>query len=186
MCLHQQKKLALFARDTTGSWQACWEQLEVADECHAAVMAPSGQYLVAVIGGKAIGSASVYQYDLSTHQGHIIGPGYSVRGACPALMISWPSIPAAWPQQLYAYIHDTVIRPTGSHTALDQSVRLVNSSTRSILGSWKVFDGIHAVDPLLIHGMGITGYQLQVSRNGKHLAVFCTRWVRVLSFGSIE
>ena len=171
-------------------WQASWAHLDIADECYDAVMAPSGQHLVAIIGSTAVDSAQnhacIYQYDLDTHRGHIVAPGYSIHFGSTSLMMDWALIPGAWPRQLYAYVHDTLIRPTGSHTALHQSIRLIDSSTHNILGSWKVANGTLAADqqdPSMTHSKVD---RLEWSRNGKHLATFCTNCVQLLSFDPIE
>ena len=184
--LHRHKSIAHFTRDSTGSWQAGWRHLEIESVCHCALMAPAGQHIIAISGETDMGFATLYQYDLSTQQAHIVALGYSIHNTYAFLRIAWAPVPAAWPRQLYAYVHDTFPPSTDSRAAVDQSVRLVDSSTHGILGSWRVADGTRAANQQDMAAALKRANHLKWSANGKHLAVFCTDWVQVLRFDRVK
>lgn len=185
MCVRRHQELVQLVRGSNGDWQASYNLLEDATKWHDASIAPFGRHLVALMGDPADHSAYVCQYDLKTQQQHTVAQRVKHDGKFSWLMLDWAPTPAAWPQ-LYAYIHDTFPQPTGGQAAIGQSVVLVDSSTHRTLGSWKVKNGTHTA---AFQGVSLDVkkvQQLKWSCDGKHLAVFCTDCVQVLTFGQTD
>lgn len=188
VCLRQgQRGVVRLAQDSNGEWQASLGEWESEVRCHDAIMSPFGRHLVTKMEDKGGDAACICQYDSITNEEHVIARHFHIDEASPWVILDWAPIPAAWPQ-LYAYVHEEIPEPSGhqSVAVAAQSVKLVDSLQHRIIGSWNVTDGSHAADQQEILGYMKKATQLKWSANGKHLAVFCTDWVQVLTFDQTQ
>ena len=184
MCVRRHKELVELVRDSNGNWQAYHKRLEHETKWHDTIMAPFGKHAVALIGDAAADCACVCPYDLNTHRQHESALCANRDSIFCWFGIDWAPTSPAWPQ-LYAYMHDVFPEPTGGHAA--QSVVLVDSSTHRALGTWKLTTSTHACHPQGVSSdVKKRARRLKWSCDGKHLAVFCTDCVQVLTFENFE